>query len=63
MYLGEIETKRKNFHKGSRTLRDCSETYSRLINSVYDQKFIYTLLAEKLSRITGLQNESHYPRT
>ncbi|MCL1668560.1 hypothetical protein M2T82_10850 [Elizabethkingia ursingii] len=57
--LGEMETKRKNFSKAAEHFKialDLTKSY----NLVYDQKLMYSLLAESYHELQDYKNESYY---
>jgi len=57
--LGEIETKRKNFTKAAGHFKialDLTKSYKL----VYDQKLMYSLLAESYHELQDYKNESYY---
>ncbi|MHC6200566.1 tetratricopeptide repeat protein [Elizabethkingia miricola] len=57
--LGEIETKRKNFTKAVEHY-EIALKLTKAYKLVYDQKLIYTLLAESYHELQDYKNESHY---
>ncbi|CAM3687156.1 tetratricopeptide repeat protein [Elizabethkingia occulta] len=57
--LGEMETKRKNFSKAAEHFKialDLTKSYKL----VYDQKLMYSLLAESYHELQDYKNESYY---
>ncbi|OBS11223.1 hypothetical protein ATE49_15645 [Elizabethkingia miricola] len=57
--LGEIETKRKKFTKAVEHY-EIALKLTKAYKLVYDQKLIYTLLAESYHELQDYKNESHY---
>ncbi|HAY3500797.1 hypothetical protein HZQ11_15955 [Elizabethkingia anophelis] len=57
--LGEIETKRKNYTKAVEHY-EIALKLTKAYKLVYDQKLIYTLLAESYHELQDYKNESHY---
>ncbi|CAI9676075.1 MULTISPECIES: tetratricopeptide repeat protein [Elizabethkingia] len=57
--LGDIETKRKNFTKAVEHY-EIALKLTKAYKLVYDQKLIYSLLAESYHELQDYKNESHY---